>query len=222
MRLRMSFALAGLMILSLAIACFAATEERVAPPEDAAAFHLSIVGSTSDPWYNALLDWFQSDENLASLRRTVHWHAVTTGTPMYNERYAPNTPSLPMVRLQDGKGGVLYQACGSELPRTPEALASAIERKTSQIFNRPLLPWRRKIEQKCGPGGCPTPKQELTPEDLMLDESPLPPSPVLSEPPAEPQSQGVPVLVCVACAVLSLVGGFGGAILGSIRREMQG
>jgi len=224
MRPRTSFALAGLLILSLALVCFADTQERVAPPEDAARLHLSVVGVVNNAQYQGILSWFEEDAKLASLRRTAHFHPVKAGSAIYEERYAPNTPGLPMVRLQNGEGGVLYEACNSKIPSSPAALAGAIERETNQLFNPPLLPWRRQMQQKCGPGdcgpdGCPQQSDVLTPGDLMLDDTPLP---AFDEPLVDPGPQGVPAWVCVVVALLSTLGGFGGAIVGSIRKEMQG
>lgn len=219
MRPRISFALAGLLIVALAVACFADTQERVAPPEDAARLHLSVVGIVNNAQYQSVLSWFQKDEKLASLRRTVHFHQINAGSAMYEERYAPNIKGLPTVRLQDGEGRVLYESWGSNLPKSPVALASAIETKTEQLFDPPLLPWRRQMQQKCGPQGCPSPQQELTPEDLMENDFGAPPVDV---PIIEPEPEGVPAWLCVLLAVVSAGGGFIGAILGSARREMQG
>lgn len=220
MRPRISFALTGLLILALAVVCFAApTQEQVAPPNDASRLHLSVVGVTGSADYQSILTWFQSDERLASLRRTVHFHPIVAGTAMYEERYAPNIHGLPTVRLQDGEGRVLYESWGANLPKSPIALASAIENETSQLLNRPILPWRRKIEKQCGPQGCPTPEPAvITPEDLMEDEFAMPPIDV----PIEPESPGVPVWLCVVLACVSAGGGFVGSIIGSAKREMQG
>lgn len=222
MRPRISFALAGLLILSLALVCFADTQERVAPPNDEARLHLSVVGIVNSADYQRVLSWFEKDETLASLKRSVHFHPVKAGSATYEERYRPNIHGLPTIRLQNGEGGVLYEAWGANLPKTPEALASAIESKTSQLFDPPLLPWRRQMQQKCGPGGCPRGDNTdvLTPEDLMESDF-GPPLPEFTAP-VEPEPQGVPVWVCVVTALLSTLGGFAGAIVGSIRKEMQG
>lgn len=220
MRPRISFALAGLLIVALAVACFAAdTQERVAPPEDAARLHLSVVGIVNNAQYQSILSWFQKDADLVSLRRTVHFHPVNAGSAMYEERYAPNIHGLPTIRLQDGEGRVLYESWGKNVPSSPASLASAIEAKTNQLFDPPLLPWRRQMQQKCGPQGCPSDTDVLTPEDLMGLDAPLP---ELDEVPVEPEPQGLPVWLCVVLALVSAGGGFVGSIIGSARKEMQG
>jgi hypothetical protein len=224
MRPRISFALAGLLILSLAVACFADTQERVAPPEDSDAFHLSVVGIVNNAEYQRVLSWFQTDEDLAALRRSVHFHPVKAGSAIYEERYAQNIHGLPTIRLQNGQGGVLYESWGANVPKSADALASAIEAKTNQLFDPPLLPWRRNMQQKCGPGdgcgpqGCP--QRELTPEDLMESDF-GPPLPEFTAP-VEPEPQGVPVWLCVVLALVSAGGGFVGAVVGSVKKEMAG
>jgi hypothetical protein len=214
---RISFALAGIAILLLACACFADTQERVAPPEDAARLHLSVVGISNNADYQRVLSWFDNDRDLAELKRTLHFHAVKAGSEIYNARYKPNLSGLPTIRLQDGQGVVLYEVYGRDLPKSAEALADDIGRKTNQIFNRPLLPWRRQMEKQCD--GCDNcgPSDVLTPEDLMEEEFAFDEPPLL---PVEPEPQGLPVWVCVLVVLMAGGGGFAGAIIGAIKKEM--
>jgi hypothetical protein len=214
---RIVFTIAGALILALTAICFAESQERVQPPNDQGKMHISVVGISGSAEYEKIMSWFASDNGLSSIRKEAHFHPISAGSAMYDERYRPNIKGLPTVRVQDAGGVVLYEVCGKSIPGSPSALRGAISSKTEQLFNPPLLPWRRGMEQKCGPNGCPAP-------DAVPDEAPVPfndefafDEPVI-EP--EPEPQGVSVLVAVACAVLSLVGGFGGAVLGSIRKEM--
>lgn len=212
---RISLALTGVLILALSVVCFSAdTQERVAPPNDAARLHLSVVGVPGSGQYQNILTWFKSDERLSKLRASTHFHAVTTGSPMYDERYRPNIHGLPTIRLQDSKGIVLYEVWGDEVPKSPILLASLIEKQTNQLCDPPCLPWRRKMERQAAPE-----QNVITPEDLMQDDMPIPddftPAPEL-----EPESEGVPTWICVASAIVSAAAGFLGAIVGAARKEI--
>jgi len=220
MRPRIVLALAGVLIVALAVTCFADTQERVAPPQDQDRMHLSVVGISGSADYQRILAWFQNDEYLSSLRRVTHFHPIAAGSAMYQERYAPNIHGLPTIRLQDAKGVVLYESYGDGIPKTADALADTIEPKTGRRgllpWNREkdcpcVLPWREKMEQQCEPQ-----QTVVTPEDLMMDETPLP----MPEIP-EPEDTGLPAWLCAVLAVVAGLGGFGGAVIGSIKREMS-
>ena len=117
MKPRLKFSLVGVVILALAAVCFAAdTQERVAPPLDQDAMHLSIVTASADVNHRRVLQWFQEDDGLSAMRRTTHFHDVRAGSEMYNARYKPNIKGLPTIRLQDAKGVVLCEIAGADIP----------------------------------------------------------------------------------------------------------
>jgi hypothetical protein len=215
---RISLALAGGLIIALAAVCFSAdVQERVSPPEDAAMLHLSVVGVSGSADYQRIMTWFQRDERLSSMRASMHFHDVAAGSAIYNDRYRANIHGLPTIRLQDGNGTVLYETYGKDVPKSPIQLASALENETSQLLNRPISPWRRKMEQKCGPNGCPQP-DAVPDEDLVPFEGDF----VFDEPtePIVPEDEGIPTWICVVLAAVSAAGGFIGAVIGSVRREV--
>jgi hypothetical protein len=216
---RVQLGLVGALIVALACVCFADTQERVTPPQDQSKLHVSVVGIVNNAEYQRVLSWFNNDQDLAALRKATHFHAVNAGSAIYDARYKANIKGLPTVRLQDARGEILYESHGSGIPRSPSALCDAIESKTGQVFNPPLLPWRRKIQNNCDNGQCGPQQQEITPEDLMqdefsFDEAPLPEF-------VEPEPEGISVLLAVVLCLLAGGGGFAGAILGSVKREMQ-
>jgi hypothetical protein len=214
---RILLALAGGLILALTAVCFSAdTQERVAPVEDTARLHLSVVGVPGSAQYQNVLTWFKSDDRLSSLRASTHFHAIATGSPMYDERYRPNIHGLPTIRIQDGRGIVLYESWGDAIPKSPIALANAIENETSQLCDPPCLPWRRKMEKQ---QAAPDPGV-ITPEDLMQDDMPIPDA-FTPAPDIEPESEGIPTWVCIVLAAASAAGGFVGAIVGKIKQEIQ-
>jgi len=216
---RVQLGLVGALIVALAAVCFADTQERVAPPEDQSAYHLSVVGIVNNAEYRQLLSWFDNDPDLAALRKTTHFHAVKAGSAIYDARYRPNISGLPTVRLQDAKGVVLCELAGSAIPKSPAALLNAIEAKTTQILNRPILPWRKKIENncdngQCGPDGCPQQQMEFTPEELPLFEEEL-----LPLPPVEPEPQGLPAWLTVVLVLVAAGGGAAGGVISCMKKE---
>ena len=142
-------------------------EERVVNlPNDQGKWYISVVGNANDTAYLRVLGWFEANPSLKGLKNKVHYCPVTTGTPIYQERYAPNMKGLPTVRVQKADGVVVYEAAGSNLPMTAEGLYGAIAGAVSNAQGlRPILPWRRDMERRCpGPGPCPTPNPQPNPD----------------------------------------------------------
>lgn len=173
-----------LCVLLVASPCLAGvtggvlTEERVVRlPNDEAKWHVSVVGETGSGEYSAVLAWFDEGK-LADLKRQVHFHQVGTDSAIYESRYKPNVKGLPTVRVQKPDGTVVYEASGDSIPITPEGLYSAIaiEVNGAQGF-RAILPWRRKMENRC----CPRPPA-----------NPEPPNAEPVDPPAQPLGDGGP------------------------------
>jgi len=170
-------------------------EERVITlPQDQGKWYISVFGDANDANYQRVLGWFNSDTKMMKLRDTVQFGPVTTDTALYSERYATTTgefkiTALPCVRLQKPDGVVVYQACGKNIPMTPQGLYGALAngvQVTEGIF--PILPWRREMERRCpepgpnpGPGPGPQPDPEPQPLDPQLPvvpeiETDLPPA----------------------------------------------
>ncbi len=187
-------------------------EERIVDlPQDQDKWHISIVGGGQH--YDLLLRWFAENNSLKSLRRQVHFRSIQEGSPIFNSRYAQNVGELPVVRVQEANGTVVYEASAGSIPYTADGLYGAIADASGNVQGilrpwrhggRPWLPWRRQMDERCpGPGPCPVPAP--CPE-------PLPPAPPLDDfgPPVfdEESDTGVSAGLAVLFAALSgLLGG---------------
>jgi hypothetical protein len=167
------------------VPCFADTvngvlaEERVVNlPQDAGKWYISVVGNANDARYNEIVGWFSTNASLKKLKNQVHFCQVTSETAAYKERYAGNIKGLPTVRMQRADGTVIYEAAGKGIPLTASGLNGALANGVNEAQGiRPILPWRRDMENRCrpcpGPGPCPNPNPgpDLDPEPQPLDDS---------------------------------------------------
>ena len=196
------------------------TEERIIDlPRDQEAWYLSIIGDGDS--YEGLLGWFENDAQLRALRDQVKFCPVATNSNLYRERYAANVSGLPTVRLQESDGTVVYEASRENIPFSAGALYNAMADAatgTEGIFRpwrnggRPLLPWRRRMEDQLRrqpqPQPCPAPAPAPTPGPLIIN--PIGP-PKFTEPEPEGVSGGIAILLSLA----SLLGGGG---LGAVKQ----
>ena len=162
-----------LAVFAAVVPCLADTvngvlaEERVVSlPQDQGKWYVSVVGNSTDPRYNEIVGWFDTNASLKKLKNQVHFCPITTDTAIYQARYAANVKGLPTVRVQQPDGTVVYEASGKNLPMTAEGLYGAIAGAVSNAQGlRPILPWRRDMERRCpGPGPCPTPNPSPEPQ----------------------------------------------------------
>jgi hypothetical protein len=187
-------------------------EDRVVNlPQDAGKWHVSVVGNATDPRYNEIVGWFDTNASLKKLKNQVHFCPVTTGTAIYQARYSSNVKALPTVRLQKPDGTVVYEAAGKNIPMTAAGLNGALAGAVSTASGlRPVLPWRREMERRC-PGPCPNPQPnpqpQPDPEPQPIDDGGTPnvdPEPVESTVP-----WGVLPLLCVTGLAVGLACGYG-------------
>lgn len=209
-----------LALVAVAAPCFADTvngvlaEERVVNlPNDSGKWYVSVVGDANDPRYNEILGWFASNPSLKKLRDRVHFCQVTSDTAIYKERYAGNVKALPTVRMQKADGNVVFEAAGKNIPMTAAGLNGALASGVATAEGiRPVLPWRRDMENRYGPGPCPNPNPQPQPQPIP-DPEPQPiddgGAPVIDEP-VQSQVQWVwlPVL-CFAGLGIGVACGYG-------------
>ncbi len=139
-------------------------EERIINlPNDQGKWYVSVVGDANDANYKKVIGWFNTNAKLKKLKDQVHFMPVTNDTAIYTERYANNVDGLPTVRVQTRDGVVVYEAAGDNIPMSAEGLNGAIAEQ--------VLPWRRNMEDKCGPRPCPSPSPS---PDPPLDPEPQP------------------------------------------------
>jgi len=209
-----------LAVFAVVVPCVADTvngvlaEERVVNlPQDAGKWYVSVVGNVTDPRYNEIVGWFESNASLKKLKNQVHFCPVTTDTAIYQARYACNVKGLPTVRMQKPDGTVVYEAAGKTIPLTAGGLNGALANAVHSASGlRPILPWRREMERRCpGPGPCPTPQPnpqpQPDPDPQPIDDN----GPPNVDP--EPTESDLPpwglVLVCLGGTLAGLASGYG-------------
>jgi len=174
------------------------SEERIVKlPNDQGKWYVSVVGDAKDSRYREVLGWFTNVESLKSLKNQVHFCPVTSDTPSYKERYAPNVKGLPTVRVQNDKGVVIYEAAGRNIPMTGEGLYAAIA--VAVNGSEELLPWRRNhVHPQAEPKPEPKPILPiLDPEPQPIDDGGAPEGDL-------PQYVWLLALLCVAGLVVGI------------------
>jgi len=157
----------ALVLLALC-RCAVGAEERILNlPEDSAKWHVSVVGSGER--FQEILGWFETG-SLKSLKDKTFFHRVAPNTAIYKERYAPNTSALPMVRVQDKDGYVIYEACGNRIPATGAFLYSSIEAAANRHY---LLPYRRNHRTQPLPDTRPDIIPDIAPQPISDGEAPF-------------------------------------------------
>ncbi len=175
------FCLAAILLACLVLGACArgdVTERVLQLPQDQNKWHLSVVGDPQDARYREVLGWFDSNKSLSEVKGQVHFHAVLTSDPIYQERYAPNTKVLPMVRMQNAQGVVLYEACGKDLPATGYGLYTAIVWKSdlTQGILRHRQERRQQAEPEPQPQSEPQPQVQPEPQPQPEPEVPFDPT----------------------------------------------
>jgi hypothetical protein len=194
-----------------------AQERVVTLPQDGGRWYVSVVGETNDARYRQVLSWFDSG-SLLKLRNSTHYNPVTSDSAIFAERYASNTPALPMVRIQNAEGVIYSQLCSDEIPMTAEGLSAQVADdvrsgpKTGCILHpfkrfqerqdaNPILGWRQRHN-------CPTPGPK--PEPVNPDPTPGPidnnDQPAIDETPAMPPAW---LLAPICMAAFAVGSGFG-------------
>lgn len=186
-------------------------EQVIKLPQDADKWFISIVGVKGERQYEDMLKWFSADANLVALRKQVHYWVVPTNGEAYKERYKKNTKLLPMIRVQEADGDVVYERGGGAIPSTAGDLYREVSRSSAQAISwrwrdrEPLLPWRYN-NRKCPDNNCPTPEPAPLPV-IPLDPEPDP----LDDggPPVFEEEESASSWVAIVSAIASALGGAG-------------
>jgi hypothetical protein len=172
--------------------CYADVQERVIDlPQDQGKWYISVVGDQESVRFAEVLGWFDSDINLSMLKDQVRFCRVTTGTGIYNERYASNVCGLPTVRVQMSDGTVMYEAFGDGIPDSSAELYNDIVKSV----NDTMCIFRRR----CNP--CPQPQPVPEPEPYVPVFPDPEPQPIIDDPPDIVNDNSMPT---VAAAVIAL------------------
>ena len=187
-----------LLIIIWSVAAYGDTQERVTPPSDANKMHFSIVGEKGEYRYETAKALFDTDADLSTFKKHVHFHDVASNTAIYKERYEPNIDGLPTLRLQLPDGVVIYERAGASVPVRALLLKSEIE--LAYVFGNVTqqCPWKDK--RRCRP---PMPPVEPTPIEPPTTEPPCTP-----DPPAPDNSWLLTLAMVMAC----IAGSVGGVV----------
>lgn len=227
------------VLLCAAIAPFAIAadgvlcEERIANlPQDGGKWHVSLFGDRNDPKLAKLEDWFKSHERLSDLRGKVHYHVYYSDMPIFKLRYQKDTPVLPAIKVQEADGAVVYGATRDSIPYSADALYSAIAIAGNEVqgiragvpwrLKRPILPWRRKMEDRCKPQPVPVPKVEppqLDPPPAPIDDGG---PPKFEEVEPVPDDSALPAWAIVLMGVGSGLVGVAAGVIGIMREVAAG
>ena len=182
-------------------------EERVVNlPQDQGKWYVSVIGNATDPRYNEIVGWFDTNGNLKKLKNQTHFCPVTSDTAIYQSRYASNVKALPTVRMQKADGTVVYEAAEKNLPMTAAGLNGALASAVSAAQGiRPVLPWRKDMERR-NTVPSPNPQPQPDPEPQPIDDN-GPPN-VEPEPQADLPPWGV-TLICLAGVLIGVASGYG-------------
>lgn len=133
-------------------------------PQDHGKWYVSIVGESTNPQYQQIAGWFQTNQDLKNLRYQTHYNEVLTNTATFKERYQPNVKGLPTVRIQDDESRVVYEAHGDTIPYSEEGLYAAIAKSVAKARGTSLRTWP-----------CPCPKPKPKPDPVPDVDPELPP-----------------------------------------------
>ena len=211
-----------------------AEERIIDLPQDAEKWFVSVVGDAKDPQFLEVIEWFSKNKNLADLKGQVHFWKITSDSAAFKERYSHNVESLPTVRVQKHDGSIVWEGTGGmrlssdKSPIIPWTAAGLYREIASASANAifpllpwrrsepylpvfplrkggtPNLPWRKQMDERCGPDVCPAPVP------VMPDFDYLPP-PLDDGGPPVLKNTGPSIGVAIGLALLSAIagGGFG-------------
>jgi hypothetical protein len=202
-----------LILLAIPYMVFAGTEERVSPPQDQAAWYVSVFGDPADSKFQQLKGWFKTHEGLKSLRDQVHYNEYSSDQLRF-KRYADSLPGLPCVRMQNERGQVKSEFWADNIPITSDGLYKAMRADLQNKAEGCLFGKRRRR-------GCPTPSPTPPVAPPVAPPPATPPvgPPVLPPDPVEPEPEkfGFPWIL----AVLSILSGAGIGLAQGYRKERE-
>jgi hypothetical protein len=120
-----------------------AEKQIIKLPEDGNAYFTSIFVPAN--WQNdsksrELVAWFESHDQLRSLKAQTHFKVFAANDPM-SQRYRNVVTELPCVMIQKPDGTRVYHRQGAAVPTSPNGLAADIQ---GQLYSN--CPWRKPDE----------------------------------------------------------------------------
>ena len=189
------------------------TQDRVVKlPQDQEKMYLTLFGDRSDPRFDEISNWFNTNKNLAGVKNQTHFQVIYTDSTMFKQRYAKTVPATPCIRLQEANGHTVYQVSGKNIPMSADAVLNGVKTKTERIFNRRSYP----------DGNCPWSQPAPQPAPAPLDDpAPQPLEPVIQVDvvPQPDTTDGYPWGLLALSIGAGLVGGGGVATAKKVKEK---
>ena len=103
-----------------------AQEQVIQLPQDQNKLYLTVFGAEGEYRYEQLKSWIANDPQLSALKAQTVYNQYRTDSVMFRERYAQGISQVPCVRLQTAQGTMVYEALGTTVPMSAEALYNGI------------------------------------------------------------------------------------------------
>lgn len=105
------------LLLAATLVCRPGLSEQIKElPNDSQKPYLTVVGTAGEAKYEALKQAFQKHEGLKEFAASTHFTIIADHTTLYLARYSREYGRLPVVRLQEADGDVIYEVSGREIP----------------------------------------------------------------------------------------------------------
>lgn len=124
----------------------------------------------NDPNQRRLVQSFDAEPRLRSLKAQTKFVVYTTRDPWYRQAFASAIAALPAVLVENGKGCVYFKASGAGLAKKPAELGRAIATRIEQCCPRP----KPKPQPEPQPKPEPLPVTPPTIPDIDVDTTPPP------------------------------------------------
>jgi hypothetical protein len=177
-------------------------EQVIQLPQDQGKFYLTVFGNEGEYRFEQVKSWVANDPQLHALKAQTTYNIYRADSVMFRERYAQGVSNIPCVRLQEPDGTVIYEALGTSVPMSAEALYNGIAEGCRKRHCRP----------------CPQPAP-VTPSPVTPSPTPVTPAPIVKP---------VPVVhdfphpgVEAALVAVGLLLGLGVAFVSCFKKEMS-
>lgn len=183
-----------------------AQEQVIQLPQDQGRFYLTVFGNDGEYRYEQVKSWIANDPQLNALKTQTIYNTYRVDSVMFRERYAQSTGNIPCVRLQTPQGQIVFEATGTNIPMSAEALYNG-------------------IAEGCRRRRCPCPHPQpapVNPQPAPVTPAPVTPAPIV-KPEPKPVVHDFPspgVWIGLVVTGLAVGGGFG--VGGSLRKEFKG
>jgi hypothetical protein len=111
-------------------------------PDDSAKPYITVFGTGSR--HSEVVNWFDTNEELRTLKAQAHFNVIDTNSAMFKQRYASTTPNKLTIRFQDANGSITHET--SDLPLSAEAFIKQTNQAECFRRRQPTPPPQRDPE----------------------------------------------------------------------------